>query len=493
MNLALRLAAAFCSGALSVAGFAPLFLFPLPLLTLALLVGLWSRAPAGQAAALGFAFGLGLFLAGVSWIFVSLHYYGGMAMPLAVLAVVLFCSLLAVFPATAGALFAWLRCGIAWRDALLAASAWTLAEWVRGWIASGFPWLAIGNTQTPPSPLAGFAPVAGVYGLSFLLMGAAAFLMLSRRQRGRLAMAVGLVAVVSIAGLGLTRVEWTRPTGPPVTVTLLQPNIPQSLKWRPELLGRWLEDNLNLVEANPAQIMVLPETTLPLSLDELPADYLDRLGAAARRAGGDVIFGIFTREPSANGSRYFNTAVSLGASAPQRYRKSHLVAFGEFSPPGLAWVYRWLSIPMSDQSPGPADQPPLGIAGQQLAVNICYEDVFGEEIVRRLPRATILLNLTNTAWFGRSLAQPQHLQMSQMRALETGRPMLRATNTGTTAVISPQGIVVARAADFERAVLAATVQGYAGLTLYSRIGNWGAIGLAVLIVCASLVGRRRAQ
>ncbi|MBK8338146.1 MAG: apolipoprotein N-acyltransferase [Sterolibacteriaceae bacterium] len=490
MTLGLRLAVAFCSGALTVAGFAPFFLFPLPLLTFALLVGLWSSASARQAAALGFAFGLGLFLTGVSWIYVSLHDHGGMPLPLAALAVLLFCSVLALFPAASGAAFGWLRSGLPWRDAALAAATWTMFEWIRGWILSGFPWLAIGNTQAPPSPLAGFAPLFGMYGSSFLLLASAACLALNRNRRRHLFAASGLVALVATAGMGLGRIEWTQPVGAPVSVKLLQPNIPQSLKWQPELLGRWLTDNLNLVEANPAQIIVLPETTLPLSLDDLPPAYLDSLEAAAKRAGGDVIFGVFTREQSARGSRYFNTAVSLGSSGSQQYRKRHLVAFGEYSPPGLSWIYRWLSIPMSDQSPGPPGQPPLAIAGQQVAINICYEDAFGEEIIEALPQATLLLNLTNTAWFGRSLAQPQHLQMSQMRALETGRPMLRATNTGTTAVISPQGVVTAHAPDFEPAVVAATVQGYAGLTPYSRIGNWGAIGLSILVLFFALVSRR---
>lgn len=490
MTLPLRFAVAFFGGALSVAGFAPFLLFPLPLLTLLLLVALWSVSSTGQAAAIGFTFGLGLFLTGVSWIYVSLHDHGGMPMPLAMLSVLLFCCVLASFTAAAGAVFAWLRSGSAWCDALLAAAAWTTADWVRGWILSGFPWLAIGYSQTPPSPLAGFAPVVGVYGLSFLLVATAAFVALNGHHRSKLLVAAGLVSVITIAGFGLSRVEWTQAVGAPVSVRLLQPNIPQSLKWQPELLGRWLGDNLNLVEANSAQLIVLPETTLPLSLDALPVDYLERLDRAAKRVGGDVVFGVFTREQSANGPRYFNTAVSVGTSPSQQYRKSHLVAFGEFSPPGLSWVYRWLSIPMSDQSPGPPGQPPLAIAGQQVAVNICYEDAFGDEIIRALPRATMLLNLTNTAWFGRSLAQPQHLQMSQMRALETGRPMLRATNTGTTAVISPKGIVTSRAPDFETAALAATVQGYAGLTPYSRIGNWGAIGLAVLLLFVCLARNR---
>lgn len=492
MILPLRYAAAFCLGALTVTAFAPFFLFPLSILTLALLVWLWTSLSARQAAAVGFVFGLGFFLVGVSWIYVSLHDHGGMPLPLAALAVLLFCSFLALFPAGAGALFSWLRWGAPWHDTALVAAAWTIAEWVRGWIMSGFPWLVIGNSQTPPSPLAGFAPLVGVYGLSFLLAASAAFLVLNRGNRRHFAAATGLIAAGAFFGIALARIEWTQPNGAPISVRLLQPNIPQSLKWQPELLGRWLGDNLRLVEENPAQLIVLPETTLPVSLDQLPFEYLERLKEAAKRAGGDLVFGVFTREPLADGWRYHNAAVSVGASPSQQYRKSHLVAFGEYSPPGLSWVYRWLSIPMSDQSPGPRDQPPLALADQQVAVNICYEDAFGEEIIRALPKATILLNVTNTAWFGRSLAQPQHLQMSQMRALETGRPMLRATNSGTTAVVSPKGVVTARAPDFEPAVVAATVQGHAGQTPYSRIGNWAAIGISALFLCVSFVRHRRA-
>lgn len=492
MTLPLQLAVAFCAGALSVTAFAPFSVFPLSLLTLAVLVWLWAESSAKRGAGIGFAYGLGLFLAGVSWVYVSLHDHGGMPLPLAAVAVLLFCSYLALFPAAAGALFGLLRSGSAWRDAPLAAACWTAFEWMRGWIMSGFPWLATGNSQAPPSPLSGFAPIVGVYGLSFLVMAMAAFLVLNRGHRFHVLAAASLVAAAAMVGFGLARIGWTQPSGPPISVALLQPNIPQSLKWQPELLGRWLGDNLRLVEENAAQLTVLPETTLPVSLDQLPPEYLERLVGAAKRAGGDLVFGVFTREQTAQGPRYFNTAVSLGSSPSQRYRKSHLVAFGEYSPPGLSWVYRWLSIPMSDQSPGPPDQLPLTLAGQRIAVNICYEDAFGDEIIRAMPLATILLNLTNTAWFGRSLAQPQHLQMSQLRALETGRPMLRATNTGTTAVISPQGTVMASAPDFEIAVVAATVQGYGGLTPFSRIGNWGAICLSALCLFTSFVTRRRA-
>lgn len=494
MHASLRLALAAFAGAVSVAGFAPLSWFPLAPLSLAILFALCAGAAnVRAAAALGFAFGMGLFVCGVSWIYVSLHEFGGMPGPMAAAAVLLFCTYLSLFPAAAAALFAWLRNGRLMRDASVAGAAWVLSEWLRGWLLSGFPWLVFGNSQTPPSPLAGFAPVVGVYGISFLLAVLGASIGLAvRAGRGWLSPVLATSGAVAVGAI-LLQVEWTHPVGTPISVKLLQPSIPQSLKWQADLVEHWLRENLEMVESNPAQLVVLPETTLPLSADELPTEYAERLASAARTMGGNVLFGIFTREENGGRSRYFNSALSMGIDPAQRYRKSHLVAFGEYSPPGLSWVYRWLSIPMSDQSPGPPGQAPLDLAGQRIAVNICYEDAFGEEITAALPEATILLNLTNTAWFGRSLAQPQHLQMSRMRALETGRTMLRATNTGVTALISPAGEVVARLPEFEKGVLTATVGGYAGLTPYARAGNHLAIGLALLLVVLALVRRWQAR
>ena len=486
----MRLALAAFAGAASVAAFAPLSWFPVAPVSLAILFGLCAGAAnARAAAALGFAFGMGLFACGVSWIFVSLHDFGGMPAPMAAVAVLLFCAYLSLFPAAAAALFARLRSGRLMRDALTAGAAWVLFEWLRGWLLSGFPWLVFGNSQTPPSPLAGFAPVVGVYGISLLLAFLGASIGLAVRA-GRCGLFPALATSLAAAfGAILLQVEWTQPAGAPISIKLLQPNIPQSLKWQAGLVEHWLQENLEMVESNPAQLVVLPETTLPLSSDELPSGYAERLASVARAMGGNVLFGIFTRDDAGGRPRYFNSAVSIGLDPPQRYRKSHLVAFGEYSPPGLSWIYRWLSIPMSDQSPGPAGQSPLDLAGQRIAVNICYEDVFGEEIAAALPDATILLNLTNTAWFGRSLAQPQHLQMSRMRALETGRFMVRATNTGVTAVISPAGEVVARLPEFEKGVLTATVGGFAGLTPYARAGNHLAIGLALLVLLLALARR----
>jgi apolipoprotein N-acyltransferase len=487
---ALRLPAAFVLGAVSVLGYAPFDLFFLLPLTLAGAVALWRAEPTpARSAWSGFLFGFGLFLAGVSWVYVSLHTFGGMPAPLAALATVLFCAWLAAFPALAAWLFARLSTGSAWRDGLLAAGAWTLAEWLRGWVLTGFPWLAIGDSQSPPSPLAGLAPIVGVYGVSFALAWLAATLGLLRSARPRARAAILAAAAVLLAtGWALRSVEWTEPAGEPVRVSLLQGNIEQSLKWRPELLAQSLDTYLDLARAHPARLLVLPETALPITLDDIPPGYLARLAAAAGQ-GSDLLLGIMVRDEK---GRYFNSAIGTGAAPPQRYDKVHLVPFGEFVPPGFAWTLAILHIPMSDFSRGPDTQPPMRLAGQKVAVNICYEDVFGEQIIRALPEATLLANLSNVAWFGDSLAPPQHLQIARMRALETGRVMLRATNTGVTAAVGPRGELIGRLPAFTADALEVEVRGYTGATPFVRLGNWPAVIAAIL--CIAVFGRlRRAE
>lgn len=483
-----RLAAAFLLGAMSVLGFAPFLLFPIPLLTLAALAWLWREATPRAAGLQGFAFGAGCFLVGVSWVYVSMHVFGGMPPALAGLAAFLFCCLLALFPALAGYVFAGLRSGRYWTDALLVATAWTLAEWLRGWVLTGFPWLAFGYAQTPPSPLAGYAPLLGVYGVGFVAALIAALCGLTLQRRERWLPAAAAVAMLLAAGAGLRSIEWTQPAGAPVTVSLLQGNIEQSLKWKPERLRQSLETYSRLAHVHPAQLIVLPETALPLMLDQLPRAYVEELRRPARDSDGDVLLGIAAQDAQ---GRYYNSAIGFTREGVQAYRKNHLVPFGEFTPPAFAWTLALLQIPMSNFTSGGAVQPPLTLAGQKVAVNICYEDLFGEEIIRALPEATLLVNLSNTAWFGDSLAQPQHLQIAQMRALETGRPMLRATNTGMTAIVSPHGRVERVLQPFSEGALVGEVSGYTGATPYVHWGNAAVLLLAGLGFLAPLLGLRR--
>jgi apolipoprotein N-acyltransferase len=259
------------------------------------------------------------------------------------------------------------------------------------------------------------------------------------------------------------------------------------MKFRPEAFLRTLALYRQLVADHPAQLTLLPETAVPAFYDQLPPEFVAQLKAAVDQHGGDLVFGTIT----GHGEHYWNSAVSLGASPTQTYSKTHLVPFGEFIPPGFSWFMQLASIPMSSFSRGPAVQAPLAVAGRQVAINICYEDVFGEEIIRALPQAGILANLSNTAWFGRSLAQPQHLQIARLRAVESGRPMLRATNTGMTAVIAADGSLQAVLPPFTQGVLRAEVRAYEGLTPYARYGNLAFLILAGLCLLASQLARRR--
>jgi apolipoprotein N-acyltransferase len=268
----------------------------------------------------------------------------------------------------------------------------------------------------------------------------------------------------------------------------------QSMKWNPDCFARVLRLNLELVgeafrhEPAPA-IVVLPETTLPALIDRLPEGYVDDLAQIAAAAQGDLILGVFTRDPA---GRIFNAAISLGQAPVQHYAKHHLVPFGEYSPPLFGWFYRLVDIPMSDQSPGEAVQRAMLLGGQRVALNICYEDLFGAELIRALPQASLMLNISNLAWYGDSLAQPQHLQIARMRALETGRPMLRSTNTGMTGLIQPDGRVAALLPAFQRGISHVSVQGHEGLTPYARWGDRLVLALASLVVVlVAWRGRRR--
>ena len=477
----------FLAGAAMVPAYAPLEWFPLALAALALLTHLWLTAPGPRAAAwTGFAFGMGMFLVGVSWVYISLHRFGAMPAPLAAFATFAFCVVLASYLALAGALLARLRAPLAVRAALAIPALWTLAEWLRATFFTGFPWLALG-TSALDTPLAGFAPLGGVYAVSFFTAAAAGLLWCIALGQGRWAAAVAF-ALLGLAGAALRNADWTTPAGAPLTVSLLQGNVPQGLKFDPARYSHTLETYARLAESSEARLVVLPETAVPRMLDSVDPAYLVRLEAAAKRNGGDLLLGVPTRTAP---GQYYNSVVTLGASPSQAYHKVHLVPFGEFVPPGFGWIVQVLSIPLADFSRGAADQLPLAVAGQRVAANICYEDAYGNEILRQLPEATLLANLSNVAWFGDSLAPAQHLQIARARALETGRMHLTATNTGITAVVGRDGKVLARLAPFTEGRLDALVQGYAGATPYVRFGDWPALAACTLLLLVARALRRR--
>ena len=501
--------AALLLGAASVAGYAPLYLYPLPVITLALFAWIWTQAESPRRAfALGWWFGAGFFLTGVSWVYVSLHNFGAMPAPLAALATLLFCAFLALFPAAAIYGCAKWRAPAWVRLTLLMPALWVLTEWLRSWIFTGFPWLAVGYSQVPSSALAGYAPILGVYGVGIATVASAGLIaVLARRGRSAAeahanAGALGLAASAAIrhpaalallaiwaTGYGLTQVRWTDPVGAPIRVSLLQGNIPQDIKWTPQGLRETLTAYHELALQSDAKLIVFPETALPLFLHQVPAEYLESLAAHARSNQGDVLIGVPERLPS---GEYYNSAISAGASPAQVYRKSHLVPFGEFIPlrPVLAWIVNVLAIPLQDFSRGTLKPTPMDLAGQRVAVNICYEDAFGEEIIRQLPEATLLVNVSNVAWFGRSIAPMQHLQISQTRALETGRYMLRATNTGVTGIVNERGVAVKVAPQFEAAAVTGEVQGHTGATPFVRWGNYAMVALCLLLIAAAALTTR---
>ena len=480
---------ALLAGALGVLAFAPFGLFPLAPLSLAGLFLLWLRSPSPKrAAGIGFLYGLGLFGLGVGWIFVALYRFGEMPFLLALLATLLFAALLALLPALAGYLQARLQQPAATtRHLLLTMPAiWVASELLRGYFLTGFPWLTLGYSQTA-SPLSGFAPVLGVYGVSLTVALTAGMLAWGwQRQASGWPALVGLL-ILWDAGAMLHQVHWTQATGEPIKVALLQGNIPQDRKFEEGQLLGTLELYRELAQrATDARLVILPESALPVLRERIAPDYLDALASTARSNRGDILVGLFNRQ----GDDFYNSASSFGSAPEQQYHKDHLVPFGEFIPlRGLfgPLINDVLRIPMSDLARGGPHQAPLEIAGQRVAVDICYEDVFGEEIARALPQATLLVNLTNDAWYGDSHAAAQHNQISQMRALESGRMMLRATNTGMTSIIAPDGSLLRSLPQHVEGVLTGTAQGYTGSTPYARWRNAAILILLCLLLAPSLL------
>jgi len=455
--------------------------------SLAILAHLWAAASPRACFLTGFCFGLGLFGAGVSWIYVSMTQFGGMPPVIAAAATAFFCAFLALFPAAAGWLQARVPGGAALRALLLIPAAWTLAEWLRVWVLTGFPWLAVGYSAAG-WPLQGYAPLAGVFGVSFamLSLSGSAWLLFSRRS-GRLALAALLG--IALAGEALRHLPWTAPAGEPFAAALLQGNIPQELKFQADRYERTLETYARLAEETRARLIVLPETAVPRFYDSVAPSYFARLEAAARANGGDLLLGVPWRSAGA----YYNSVVSLGVSPRQIYHKVHLVPFGEFIPPGFGWSLRLVQIPLADFSRGSREQPPLAVAGQRIAVNVCYEDAFGDEIARPAAQATLLVNLSNVAWFGDSLAPGQHLQIARLRAIETGRMHLAATNTGVTAAVDRDGRVLARLPQFAEGRLEIAAQGYTGLTPYLRWNDWPILFAALAILAGAVFAARRSR
>lgn len=483
----------FLLGGIAVAGFAPYYIYPITIASLILLLYLWQKTNSPKQAALqGFMYGLGLFSIGIYWIYISLHNFGGMPWWMASFSTFMLCAFLSLFPATVGALAKRVNYSLVSIPIF-----WALSEWVRSWIFTGFPWLTVGYSQVPRSPLIGYLPVIGIYGVSFLLVfitGLIAYWLANPTQslmwKRRV---IATLFLIWSGGIILKFVEWTRPINSPISVALLQGNISQDVKWSPEIADQTLKTYMDMVMLSKTKLIIMPETALPMLAEQIPSQYMLALKNHALTYKGDILIGAVEEIPGANKNepnQFFNSMLSIGSANSQTYRKSHLVPFGEFIPlkQVFGWIYRdWLNIPLSDLARGSLEQQPMFIAGQKIAVNICYEDVFGEEIIRQLPQATLLVNASNDGWYGESIAAYQHMQFSQARAIETGRVMLRSTNTGATAMIDPHGVIIAHAPHFSKITLNVEAQGYAGSTPYVRWGNWPVIILLVLMAIGLII------
>ena len=483
-------AAALGAGALLPLAFAPFNLWPLAMACPAALMLLWQQRSPRQAAALGLCFGAGYFGAGTWWLYISIHDHGPAPVWLSLALVLLVVAYMACYYGLLGWLTArFLPTAGPWRQYAGLPAAWLLTEWLRGWVLSGFPWLSLGYSQTD-TWLAAYAPVVGVYGLSaLLLLQAGALLALWQGPRRARLAALALIGLIWGGGGLLERETWTEPRGAPVPVAIVQGAIPQDEKWQlsnrvPTMaLYRSLND-----QALGARLIVWPEAAIPELANEIPR-YLADIQVSARSHGSDVLMGAVRLAD--NGEDYYNSILALTENVVF-YDKRHLVPFAEYFPVP-AFIRRWLrfmSLPYSDFTSGSALQGPLVAGGLHIAPSICYEDAFGSAQRQLDARSDLLVNVTNDAWFGRSPARYQHLQIARMRAIESGRYLVRAGNDGVSALIGPEGQLVAVAPEYRAAVLRGTVVARRGLSPYLRFGNWPVLLLGLLALAIAAWKRR---
>jgi apolipoprotein N-acyltransferase len=487
------LAAALLAGVAQTFSFAPFEAWWLQIAALALLAHLARDAGPGRAALLGWAFATGWLTSGLWWLYISLHDFGGLAAGLAALAVLLLAAALALYYAAALAIWARLRSGRALVDGALFAACWLLAELARATLFTGFPWIASGYAHAV-GPLAAWAPWIGVYGISALaawLAFAAAALPRTLPRAARIAFGAG--AILLLSAPGWLPQGFTQGTGT-LAISLVQPAVAQDLKFDAARMESNLLALVRQVEAARGTLVVTPESVIPFTRAEIDPALWARMARPFEDSQRALLVGLFTGDAQAG---YVNSVVGAGGTPPgYQYGKRHLLPFGEFVPPGFRWFVDLLQIPLGDQARGTSSAP-LEVGGQRVRPLICYEDLFGEDIVDSVVAkapATIFANVSNLAWFGTALVQDQHLQFSQMRALEFERPVVRATNTGATAVVDHRGHVAARLPPGVAGTLDATVEGRTGATPYARwlaaFGLWPLwLAAAAVIAVASL--RRR--
>jgi apolipoprotein N-acyltransferase len=488
-----RLTTAFAAGAVLNAGFAPFGWWPIALLAPAALFALIRGLPPRRALWTGAAFGAGLFAFGTYWLYTCLHVFGlvpvWLTLVLQAALIALTSAYLAVLCYLANRF--WLKPNST-RDWLVLPVLWVLFEWLRGWLFGGFPWLSLGYALVD-SPLRGWAPLFGIYGVTWaaamISVAINVVLMPAASWTRRLA-ALGAALLLFVVPALLTQREWTHPVGASIAVAAVQGAVPQDEKWQAKNREMTKQRYLELTDkAWGSRLIIWPETAIPVVANMLQ-DYLRQLQQQGRLHGADFAIGLvnYTEETK----QFYNGLLVLSDSGGGWYYKRHLVPFGEYFPvPALvrSWM-RLMSLPNNDFTPGASHQTVLSAAGQKLGLTICYEDAFGSEQLKVLREATLLINVTNNAWYGDSTAPHQHLQIARMRALEAGRYLVRAANDGITAAIGPHGEIVARLPQFQQGVLRVDVQPLKGLTPYARWGNYPVVLLATALL-ALAVWRRR--
>jgi len=437
---------------------------------------------------------MGLLGIGTFWLHVSIDQFGGVPMPVAMLLAIVFAMFMSLFYALAG----WVSVSLTQRFSLsrlqglliVFPSIWTLSEVARGYFLTGFPWLSLGYSQTG-SPLAAFAPVTGVFGVSWLVVLISASLVLLvvgtiREKTVGLMTALLVVAVVSVSGL----VSWSQPSAEPLSVRMVQGNIPQKVKWDPAYFDSTIERYSNLSFQEKTDLIIWPETAIPAFYHQVKESVMLPLQHRLERMETEMVVGMPVR---ADDHGYFNSMVSLG-TVHDRYDKRHLVPFGEYAPLDsiLRPLVEYFRIPMSDFRSGEAERSLMRVGKYQAGVSICYEDAFGDETAQALPDADFLINVSNDAWFGDSLAPHQHLQIARMRAIETSRYMLRATNTGISAIINPQGKILEQSAQGETAVIDGNIAPHQGTTPYAMVKDWFIVLLVIGLMLALLLYQRKA-
>ena len=475
---------AVIAGILFTLAFAPFDYAYLALAALSLLFASWQNITPGRAFLRGYLFGLGAFGLGVSWVYISIHDFGRANMLSSGLLTGLFVGFWALFPALVG--YVSVKLQPANRNLIsmmVMPVVWLLIEYLRGYLVlNGFPWLQVAYSQLE-TPLAGFIPVAGVYGTGFLVaLTASAIVFMFQTRKHWLSLTTMLV-VLWATGSVLQTIKWTHPIGDPIRVSLIQGNITQDQKWLPENRLKTLQYYKSMTEANwDSAVVVWPETSIPAYLSEVNEWFLLPLSKAAQQHKTDLIVSLPAHGNSED--EKYNAVMTLGKET-RMYRKKHLLPFGEYMPwqPVSGFILNSLAIKLGNFKSGDDDQPLLKAGGYPFLTSICYEDAFGDAGIIGLSNAAYLVNVTNDGWFGNSIEPHQHLQIARMRAMETGRFLLRATNTGVTAVVAPDGRIISQLPLFKATVLTETITPMGGMTPYANSGdNPVIIVLVVLLI-----------